>query len=329
MNKTKKKSIAAIALKIILFFIVALLFVLFFLSKIGGQNDQLREGAEQFLSQATQTRAVIGELRYMGFFPDIRIEISDVIFQQPGDPTNVVMTVESFDFSIPFGQYVLSRKTAEKFSLRGVKAKAGAFTPAPLDIDRVEIIDAAGQEPYLSLEAQYAGKPISGSLSLSRRALKNGKAVYKFPDAAPLQITAAGATLQSILRPARKGFEATDIRLTVGKQALLQGAASFSFARDKTHIKSALTPPSGESVFDADLTVHSENSVDSPKVLYVTGEVASSKRACGDLQNINLLHDTLQFLWQGLALSVRLTDTGLSADHPCGRYFDIEYTSGK
>lgn len=224
-----------------MFFGIALALLLLIIANLSGQNPQLREGAEQFLSRITNSRAVIGKLEYLGFIPDIRIDIKDVSFQTQGDPTDTPMKMEHLTFSLPTTHYLLNKKTIETISATNVEARAGFITPKSLAIENANIADNKLTAPHLQVEGKYGGEEFSARIELLPVLFKEGRMVYRLADVTPVffqtelfDITAElesvkhGSRFKNIVLVHKEAGEVTaDITLTYSDEgALVYGTVS-------------------------------------------------------------------------------------------------------
>ena len=293
--------------------------MLFFLAKIGGQHNQLREGAEQFLSESTGTRALIGELKYLGFFPDIRAEISDVVFQERGDPTNIVMTMSSLDFSLPFIQYLLNKKTAEKFSIKGIDAEEGLFTPSAFQIKNLSIVNELNKDSYLSFTGRYADKLIEGEADLSSEVYKTGRTLYRLPKIVPVSISINGIDIHGNISKNKKGTAVSDLIVLNGDVQIITGALQVDFHKKEVFLSGDIK--FGVSDFSPEVKIKSEEG----RRLNIEGVIRSRHRDCEDLKMFDFLEERLQFLMKGLKIEGYIREEGLTEPHPCAKYFEASF----
>lgn len=268
--------------------------MLLVLANLNGQNPQLREGAEQFLSNITAKRAVIGEMVYLGFIPDIRIEIKNVDFQTAGDPTDVPMQLGSLDFAIPLMHYILNKKTIEKLSVTKLEAKAGALLPKSITLRNMGIIDDMLSEPFVSIDGKYGEDNFNGRVNLVSQVHKQDRTVYRLPDVTPLLFETPDFTILTSLQGIKKGSHLKDLIIKDDSDREINADLQIKHIANGNKLAGTLAYE--QSTFDIDIDITREE--EAP--LRVTGKISASDVAEQDIRVIDeILSDMSTFFMTG------------------------------
>lgn len=290
MNKVLKKSLK-ILFNMAIFFGIAVVIMFFIMANISGQNPQLRDGAEQFLSKATKSRAVIGELKYLGFVPDIRVEMEAINFQTPGDPTDISMTVGQIEFSLPFMHYILNKKTAEKITLTDLKARAGFITPKALEVNEITIVNDPMTGAYIGLTGQYGDSPYDGRIELVPLPLGEARTVYKLPKETPVQFSTDIFDFNAILSGHGHGSYLRDITLTHDDGTIVQGELTLTVEDEQTSFEGTFEINSEE------LNINMATSKDDEEVVHVNANLSTEVIDVKNLRAFeSVLYDVTAFL---------------------------------
>lgn len=284
MLKFNARKTGKILFRLALFFVLAMGLVLMILANIGGQNEQLKEGAESFLSKITNSRALIGELTYLGFLPSMRLDAKNIIFQEIGDPTHNVMTIEGFEISMPFHHYVLNKQTFEQITLSNLKSEAGFLTPKALTIQSVFITEDAHQHSALRAIGTYGMQDFIFEAQLETAAAGEGKQVYKVQKVTPLFLDIGNTSIAANLTAHDEGTSLQDIHIFRDNVLILEGIIDI-FLEDEKRIAGELAR--NQSAFTINLDFSKPKEESGPAI---TGTV-KSKHA--DWQDMDYMLDTL------------------------------------
>ncbi|MCB9988382.1 MAG: AsmA family protein [Rhodospirillales bacterium] len=107
---------------------------LWVLSVIGSDNPALKEGLEKYLTGATGMEARIGKLNYMGFFPDLELDVEDVDFLNKEKGTAEIK-IDSLLFSMRFWDMFVSRQRYETIEIKGARLAPGIMTAKGITLD--------------------------------------------------------------------------------------------------------------------------------------------------------------------------------------------------
>lgn len=252
MSKLSKT--ASFLFKAILALTALSLISAFVIAKIGGSSTPLREGVEEFISQISGTRVVIEELDYMGFIPDVRIEIKNVTFQEIGDPTHIMGTMEEFRFSKPFIDHILNRHTVEKLNLKNLEAEAGFITKSPLKIETIKILDEEGQEtPKVFLSGLFHTTPFSFEMDIAKKPHRDIRTLYMLrPTTAPV-FSLGELEITGNLTSLNPGTDIKNLTIQKGNTIVMEGAGTLLANSRNMNFDGAFT--TGQSQIN--LTLHS------------------------------------------------------------------------
>lgn len=282
---SKIKSTAKILFKIALFFAVAIAIMLLIIANLSGKNPQLREGAEQFLSRVTNSRAVIGDLEYLGFIPDIRIDFKNALFQTPGDPTDVPMKVERMTFALPISHYLLNKKTVETISVTNLEARAGFLTPKALIIDMANIADNKLTTPHLQVKGMYGGEEFLGRIELLPVLFKDDRTVYRLADVTPVMFKTDRFELTADLEGVKHGSHLKNIMLIHKHEGEMTGDITLTYSDNAAHITGEVVKEESKINLDLNISRQEEGAA-----LNMSGDIKSGSL---DVRDAMAMHTAL------------------------------------
>lgn len=230
------------------------------LHRLSWQNDSLREGAEEFLSNVSSTRAVIQQLNFLGFYPNIKIDVENVVFQEIGDPTNALMTMEALEFSMPFSHYVFNKKTLENISIKNFQTEGGFPFDKALLLKAVNLKtskeEAAGA--IFEFNGEYGGDTFKGFMPLMSVPYKPGRPLYKLGQDVPFEFISDSFSVFTTLHAGKKQTTLNDFRFVRDGQDVLSGSVILK-GKKGMHIAADLK--SGESIFqiNSETATHEDN----------------------------------------------------------------------
>jgi hypothetical protein len=236
LTKPNKK-ILRILVKLALAAAVGIVLILFVIAKVGGNSEPLREGVEEFLSQISGTRVVVGTLNYMGFVPDVRVDVKDVTFQELGDPTHVIATTESIRFSKPFIDHLLSKDTFEAFSIVGVHAEAGFITPETLNIDYFQVEDSGDVGARLVGQGDIGDTPVSLTVDIDKMPHRDIRTIYKIKEISRPIFTMGDFTLTGNFTALNPGTQMNKVSLSLGGEEIGHGQGTFRAKNNKPNFE--------------------------------------------------------------------------------------------
>ncbi len=183
----KKESlckVARVGIRTLLIFVFVLALMLGMLAMAGGTSAPLRQGIEQYLTQAAQMHAKVGTLEGVTFFPDVSIHAEDITFVKTVGDENPAMVVERMDISLPFWSYIFGSRKMEEFIIEGVHAGEGVLTPHALTIDKtaLELTGGAGlpESSWFIIRGKYDKRSIDLQIPVTSE--KDGvRTLYRLP----------------------------------------------------------------------------------------------------------------------------------------------------
>lgn len=151
-------------IKISLILGITLFLSLTVLSSLGGQHEQLKRGLEDYMTSATGYKTTIGALNYMGFYPQARVDVSNVTMDTPGAGD---LRIGRIAISIDFWDLAFSRMKYNAFYFQDIIAPAGAVSPKAFYISKLGLIghdkDGANYEISAEVPARRGADKIDSS----------------------------------------------------------------------------------------------------------------------------------------------------------------------
>lgn len=216
-----KKLIKWLLIRLPLVFVLAFLLMVASLKLVERYPEPLREGFEEYMSNASGTNATIGHVERISFFPNVDISIKEVTMHDKDNAAIVKMEIKSAEFSSPFWSMFGGSNRINTLSINDLKAVAGQITPLDITLDSVKIEDKQGPEQYgsfLIMSGEYAGQKLYVEAELEK--VNSG---YKIPKEVAFSIQLGQSALNASLL---KGFSALIMKSSVfdksGKQSPAQ-----------------------------------------------------------------------------------------------------------
>ena len=184
MSDIKKQRLRKLAkfilVKLPLVFAVLAVMVIISLKLVTRYPDPLREGFEEYLSGAYHTKATIGKLEKVSFFPNVIIHATDVTMHNKSNVAMIDLSVKSFSFQVPLSAMLLQSGRIDKLEVKGLKSSSDFILPRSFNIDEMGIIDREGPDQYGSFiiaKGKYDDQPMVFEAEVKK--LKNGYKVGK------------------------------------------------------------------------------------------------------------------------------------------------------
>ncbi len=227
----------------------------------GGNNDNLRRGLEQFLTDYTGMSAIIDTLENAEFYPDLVMDVREVSLRQTPNTPDPGVTIGAIDVRMRFWDALLSRGLFWSFVMKDFHARPAAFLPGDLEIKTLEIVPKDAQHPVaaLALTGVYNGLPLSFQASLETVPVKRGM-LYRLEDRSAIRLSIGTLDLSATLHPVtgKRGFSAENLEirnhgagqkgeagrlLAQGSMSFLEGIFTLSVTGGDTHLALSVTRP--------------------------------------------------------------------------------------
>lgn len=143
----------------------------------------LKEGFESYFSDISGQKASILSLEKIAFFPELYIQMKDMVFSDKDNVAITNMTIERGKIHIPFLSMFIGGRNIYDLEIHNLHASPDVITPHSIDIKMLDIVDIADNKDkgVLSISGEYADKPLSVNVGLTRKKTLLGNIVYKIP----------------------------------------------------------------------------------------------------------------------------------------------------
>lgn len=158
-------------------------------------KDPLRQGIEQYLSEASGMMAGVDELQQVTFLPDVTFRMKNIVFRERGAESNIRAQIEGLDFAMPFSALLFGQTKIRALHITGVTAEAGVWTPHPLKLKSAELMALESERPALKAEGTYDGRPLKLYLEMAVRGADAASRVFILPEQSPFSLTLGRAVL--------------------------------------------------------------------------------------------------------------------------------------
>lgn len=161
------------------------------LSSVGGNDEALRLGLQDYLSTASGHRAEVGRLNDARFFPFLKIDAEDIRFYRRQEEKELsVARVQAMNVSLSFKSNLLRRASFETLDITGFSAGGGVFTRHPFDFEKILVKEKQGSEnPVLSIEGRYKDAGLSAEIGMVKK-ISGKRTLYSFPHERPFYLKA-------------------------------------------------------------------------------------------------------------------------------------------
>ncbi|MAZ76679.1 MAG: hypothetical protein CMH31_05190 [Micavibrio sp.] len=201
-KKKQKKSFLVSFLKKVPWVIgFAIIFMILSLKAVERFPQPLKEGIQGYLEIVLGQRTSITKLEKITFFPDIYIQMKDLVFS---DSTNVAltnMTIGEVKAHIPFLNTFTAKRNIYDFEIHKLDALAGVITPHKIIIDVLDIVPLSEDDEKGKLFAigKYAEQPLSMNVRVDHKKTLFGKTAYRVPKHTKFSLTVGDVTLNTDL----------------------------------------------------------------------------------------------------------------------------------
>lgn len=216
-------------------FVSGLIFALMVFTSIcilavsGGNNDNLRKGLEQFLSDYTGRDATIETLENAEFYPDLLMDVRNIAFRRTANTPEPDIRIDALNIRMQFWDAIFSRGFLSGFSMKGLSVEPSPVLPGALTIKTAEIVMENGAA-FLAGTGSYNHLPLSFRAGLEATQTSHAT-LYRLGDSSPVTLSIGSLDLAATLRPVPKerGFVAENLAISEKNGRLLaRGEASFT-----------------------------------------------------------------------------------------------------
>lgn len=139
MIRSRMRRFIGLSMKIVLG--LALLFLVMFtvLAKVGGTSSALKDAAEGLIGDLSGHRAVISTFRGLYFFPQVRLDFSDLSLYPIQAPREVVLTLGRFQMESDFADVIFRTGRFRALNIEDLQSRPGVILPAALRIEKTLI----------------------------------------------------------------------------------------------------------------------------------------------------------------------------------------------
>lgn len=214
----------------------------------GGNNDNLRKGLEQFLSDYTGRDAVIETLENAAFYPDLVMDVRNIALRRTANTPTADIRIDALDIRMRFWDAIFSRGFLSGFSMKGLSVDSSPVLPGSLAIEKAEIVTENGAA-FLTGTGTYNHLPLSFRFGLEMIATSSA-ALYRLGPSSPVKFSVGSLEISATLRPVpgTRGFIAENLEITEKSgRVLAKGEASF------TNGEVTLSATGGKTIFSVSL----------------------------------------------------------------------------
>jgi len=148
--------------------------------------DPLRQGFEQYLTEATGRNATIGVLEKIKFFPNFILHANNITAHNRANAAEIDLEIEKVRINAPFSSVFFARRKLNEFTLTNLTAQKNMFGPKEVTINTADIVlREEGNNPGSFIVAQ--GKYGDDDFYLEAQ-LEAEKYSYKIPNTIPFVV---------------------------------------------------------------------------------------------------------------------------------------------
>lgn len=177
----------------------AIVFMILSLKVVERFPQPLKEGVEGYFQSASGHSVSITELEEITFFPEILIQMREIVFSDNVNIAQTNMTIESAKAHIPFLNMFTGGRRIYDFEVRNLNAKADVITPQEIMIEFLDIASKPEDEEVgvLVISGYYANQPLLMNVMLDRKKTIFGRTVYKVPQNTKIELIIADVYLKT------------------------------------------------------------------------------------------------------------------------------------
>lgn len=200
---------------------------------VEGYPDPLRQGFEQYLSEATGRNATIGTLEEIKFFPNFILHAKNITVHNLSNAAVIDLEIEDIKINSPFSSVFFGSKKINDFSLTNLTANKDMFGPHEVEIKNAEISVKEGPEQFGSF---LVANGLYGERSAVFEAeLDVGEYNYRIPATIKFSIKVADYEVSASLKRKLTSVALENTVLSVGDKQ--SPARSYVLSKGKTYNK--------------------------------------------------------------------------------------------
>ncbi len=179
--------------KFMIFAALVLAFLLFVLSMLGGNSDNLKKAMEDFLSESTHTKVTIEKVNHIGFYPSLTFDMEG-INGRGGEAADVdVFSIGALRLSMSFWDMTFSTSKVRAIDIRNINLAPGLWGDAPVKLEYISIFPAQEAETAaLKGQGMVGEKPFSLYIAMDTLGPPEGPK-YRFSPAREIDISLGDA----------------------------------------------------------------------------------------------------------------------------------------
>ncbi len=222
------------------------------MSAMGGSNQQLEEGLEQFFSDASGDYADIGTLHNLQMYPVIEMDISDLTLKsEPGaDPW---LSAGHLLVSMRFWDVFFSRRRIISMEASGVEIVPGYLGGGGLLLREAGLRrDATGEKAFFEAHGEYAFLPLHLVVPVKSVSGENSGPLFVLQNIYDIDASLGAAGFSGRYVPAiltGEGSELQDIRLTLKGDQIAEGKLGMRRSKENPSIYGGLVSGSSQIKF--------------------------------------------------------------------------------
>ncbi len=306
-----KKWLSRLA-KIAFFFLALFAILITVLFNMGGNSDTLKGAIEQYIGQATGYAAQIQSFNKMTFFPNIALDMENIILKKPNKTaleawskaeaekppeeqgiipppinfTNFDASIEAFKIKIGFWDVGLGNtRKIKDIQIRNAVFKANVLARKALTIETLGIDETADGIPFMNIEGTLGKEKFTATIDLEAQGKKKNRKYFLGEESA-FEAKIGTLSLSGVLRPrSLGGMHLRDVVFRHNDLEFL--SATFSLIRRKSSlwdVKGDFKTPQDSSIgtFDWEFTKQAE-------AMLINGAVETEKLASADFKSASRL----------------------------------------
>jgi hypothetical protein len=197
---------------------------------VEGYPDPLRQGFEQYLTQATGRNATIGVLEEIKFFPNFILQANNITAHNRANAAEIDLEIEQVKINAPFSSVFFARRKINEFTLKNLTAQKNMFGPKEMMIDTADIVlREEGDNPGSFIVAQ--GRYGVDDFYLEAQ-LEAGKYNYKIPVNLPFLIQVGTYSVASSFKRKMSYVALENLIFSVSDQDSIP--QDYIFVKDKS-----------------------------------------------------------------------------------------------
>ncbi len=251
------------------------------LARLGGNSDVLKGAIEDFMSDATGLKTQVGTLHRMTFFPNMSIDVQNVLMVKEGSGT-LPISIRSAKISMGFFDVMLGKSTLRGAEIMDIRIPEGIFSQKAYSFEYISTIEEEGVGAFLEAKGKINTNPLLARLKLVSKGRPQSPR-YLIPDNTSLALSLSDLKLSGdISKKPRGGSDVSNLRLSYKDKKVLEGTMAFKRNETKWLLQADLTLEEGKTRLSPDLEL------DFTQGLKASGKITSASLELSDFSSGNL-----------------------------------------